>query len=777
MLLAALSVLGSAATVAAAHPPFPTDAKTAASGADIVPSVPFADRAGYSPKFVTEVGATTAASGTIPVDITFAEPLSVRSYAAAVAYFRDRGLTVTQTDPYRLTVDIAGSASQVGAAFGTRLLGGTFQGRPVVLPAVPPSLPASLEAEVAGVVGLSSGFSTFSFQLDPASSATTTTGAVRPAGPSEMTPALARDLYNLSSLYNLSGGHNGTTYPIGTSIAVVLWGEGYAPSDLQTFFSTSQYYWSGFPAPNITPDPVDGALSPSDSAVDSPDARAVTELTLDIEWAASIAPGAKIYAVYAPDGPAPSYSPTNTALTDALQAAINLNVSVISMSFGTTESTDTGLVSAWAPLLNEAESRGITVLAATGDTGGDTSDQPSCSGSVAPEYPSSSPQVVAVGGTAVAVDRPPLGTVTFSETAWSGSGGGFSTQFPEPSWQQHTIGTTSGRGLPDVSATAADNFLYFNGSATADAGTSFATPLWAGLVATIDAKWGQRLGYFTPSLYHVGAEEPTGRVGPGLVLITSGSNCVASAGDGWSAVTGWGSPRADVLYDDLLGSFVNITINVDRTTVAPGGSVSVAAQLTNRTSGAPLPGVTFNLSLAADTDLGPCAGKFGSASLTTNATGWVSESFSVPLCYLGQHAVVSAFVNTTKLYGSNSLRLNVNLLGLAPALAFLENPPWAYVAYSVIVGAAAVAGVWLGRPKEPVRRRSARPAAGVVAPSPPAPPPSAPPPSPPPLPPTAAPPPSAPSPEVRPPGPSGPPASPPPSPPFGGTSPPPSSGS
>ena len=710
------------------------------------PATAFAARAGYSPSYAAESSNVHPASGTVPVAVTFDAPLGAAAYAQALTYFVAHGLRPRSLDPNRLSVELSGPASSVGGAFSTELLAGTSGGGPVVFPAEPPVVPAPLEAEIAGVVGLSSGFTTFSFSLGPVPS------SVVPADANEMTPGLARDLYGFSSLYNLSGGFHGTTYPVGTSIAVVLWGQGYAPSDLNAFFTDPQYYPTGtFPRPTVVPYPVAGAPAPSDTATQSPDARAVEELTLDTEWAGSMAPGATIDVVYAPDGPPPSYSPSNADLTTALSKAISLNVSVISMSFGADESSDGALVSAWTPLLAEAQSKGITILAATGDTGGDTD---ACSGKLAPEFPASSPSVVAVGGTSVTVSRPPLQPIVFSETGWNDSGGGFSSQFAAPPWQEvgsaaGPIGANGHRGMPDVSATAADNFLYFNGTARAAAGTSFATPLWAGLVADTDAKWGQSLGFFTPSLYHVGAQEPSGEIGIGLADVSGGANCVASAGPGWDEVTGWGSPRASVLYEDLLGSFVNITLSVDRTTVAPGGSVAVTAQVTNRTSGAPIVNVTVDLSLVADTPLGPCVGTFGSASPVTDGSGRVEARFSVPVCYLGQHAVVNASVTTTKLYGTGGLRLSVNLLGLLPQLGFLERPPWAYVAYSVIVGAAAVTGVWLGRSRVPsVPRRSGptRPAGPAESPpaaqaSPSAPPPSPPPPpsgGAPPAPPTSA---------------------------------------
>jgi len=721
----------------------------------------FSSRAGFSAASLAELVGPHPATGTLPVDVTFTHPLSRAAYAAAIAYFTGEGLRITQAVPNHLSVLLEGPAPAVGTAFATDLVAGRYNGSLAVAPSEPPALPAWLQTEVAGVVGLSSGFTHFQFALGtPATAAT-------------VSPGLARDYYGISSLYNLSPSgdpHPAATYPVGLSVAVVLWGEGVAPNDIGTFIT--DYYPSSFPSPNIVYWPIAGAPEPSQSALSSPDLRAVEELTLDTEWAMSMAPGATINVVYAPDGPASAgYSPSAANLTAAVAYAVSLDPAVISMSFGTTESTDGSLVGAWSSLFQAAQTNRTTVLAATGDSAGDTNDSNGCSGTPAPEYPASSPSVLAVGGTMVNVVSSPLSGTTYSETAWNSSGGGFSTQFAAPKWQEvgsanATISANGHRGMPDVSATAADNELYFDGRAGTAGGTSFATPLWAGLVADIDAQWGQRLGFFTPNLYHVGWKETTGTIGTGLVNVSGGANCVATATPGWNEVTGWGSPRAAILYDDLLGSFVNITLELSQTTLAPGGSVSVNAHLTNRTNGADIAGVPLTLSLASDTDLGPCTGTFDSTSPTTNSTGWAAGTLSVPLCYLGQHALLNASVTTTKLYGSSGARLDVNLLGFDPALSVLSQPPWAYVTYSGIVGAAAVLGAWIGRPKEPAW--PPRPPAGAVASAParpavtPAPsPPSSPAPSPPPPPPPA---PSAPPPSPSPSPWPGPPSSPPPPP-------------
>jgi kumamolisin len=683
----------------------------------------FAVDAGYEPWHASEVQGAGLAMGPQRADVVFTGELDTARYSAVERWFVADGLTIVHAWPDRLLLSIEGPAAAIDRAFSTSLVAGTYRGAAVVYPALAPSLPSWIESEVAGVVGLATGFDTFTLPaLMPAASAPA--GTVQ-SGSNEVTPAIARQIYDVSNLYNVSGAEQ---YPVGATIAPVLWGDGYAPSDLATFFST--YYPSSFPAPKINPHPVDGAPAPSDSAPDSPDPTAVEELTLDTEWAGSMAPGANLDPVYAPNGAAPSYDPTTIGMTDALAEAMSLpNVSVITMSFGVEEAGDSQLAASWNSMLQTASEDGITVLAATGDTGGYVNA--TCTGGAAPNYPSTSPYVIAVGGTDVNFGSLGIYSGSFTESAWSDGGGGFSTQFAAPSWQQ--IGTAadpvaagSTRGTPDLSATAANNFLYFNGSATSAGGTSFATPLWAGIFASMNAKLGSPFGFVLPRLYLVGRDEASGIVEAGLADITSGGNCVASATTGWDAASGWGSPRAVILYYDLVGTFVNISLAPSPTTVGPGGTVTVLARVTNWTTGAPLVGTNLSLSLASDTSLGPCTGSFGSQREVTDSAGEATVRFSVPYCYLGAHAVISAEVSTATVYGTGSRLVAVNLLGYVPGLAIIDRPPWSYVGYSAIMAGAIIVGGALGRRRPPAAPRPpalpvASVPAAVVSPPPPAP--------------------------------------------------------
>ena len=723
-------------------------------GSSVEP-VAFATRAGYSPALLENLSDPAPATGMTSAVVTFnpsnpalfdapapaAAPLtpaeigmrfglSPSAYRAAEQYFVGEGLTIQHSGVDRLSLTVEGPVAAVDRAFGTSLVGGMYAGRAVQLPSIAPSLPGPLESEVSGLTGLSSGFDRFTLPLTTLAP----TGSSSPSqGPSDLvTPSIARQIYEASELYNYTGSPQ---YATGEGIVLLLWGDGYDPNDISTFFSS--YYPSGtFPTVSIDPTPIDGAPSPAPSAVNDP-SGAPEELTLDLEWSGSLAPGATLFPIYAPDGPSSDgYSPTDASMADALNYAVTdlPSVDAISMSFGTAESTASGLESAWTTDFAEAAQEKITLLAATGDTGGDTSLKPTCSGTPQPNYPASDPGVLAVGGTDPTLARNVVGQITgiASEPAWSGSGGGFSAHFPAPSWQevgsaQAPIEASGFRGMPDLSASGADNFVFYNGQEQTGAGTSFATPFWAGLITEMDALHGGPLGFVTPRLYYIGAAEPTGTVAEGLADITSGANCLGPASVGWDTATGWGSPRALDLYADLTSTFVNLSITTTPAPVGPGGMLTVGARLANASTNAPIAGITVLVTLTADTTFGPCDGTFGSATPDTNASGDISVAISVPACYLGSHAIASVAVMSDGLFGSNQTVIGVNLLGYFGFLGSVSTYPANVSVYFLIMAGAVGAGYVLGRgpPKRGTRVRAAvRPPPRAAPANPPPPPPT-----------------------------------------------------
>ena len=127
-----------------------------------------------------------------------------------------------------------------------------------------------------------------------------------------------------------------------------------------------------------------------------------------------------------------------------------------------------------------------------------------------------------------------------------------SNVFPLPSWQANanvpapsTAG--GGRGVPDVSGDADPETGYqvrIDGTNTVIGGTSAVAPLWAGLIAVANQQLGTQVGFIQPLIYAANAAV-------GFNDITEGNNPAFSAGPGWDACTGLGSPKASTLIPFL----------------------------------------------------------------------------------------------------------------------------------------------------------------------------------------------------------------------------------
>jgi len=126
------------------------------------------------------------------------------------------------------------------------------------------------------------------------------------------------------------------------------------------------------------------------------------------------------------------------------------------------------------------------------------------------------------------------------------TGGGISDVFPQPTWQSSANVPPSanpsgnkGRGVPDVAGDADPTTGYdtvVDGQSGVIGGTSAVAPLWAGLLALVNESLGQPAGFINPLLYQNAVTDG------GVNDITSGNNGAYSAGPGWDACTGLGSP-------------------------------------------------------------------------------------------------------------------------------------------------------------------------------------------------------------------------------------------
>jgi subtilase family serine protease len=281
-----------------------------------------------------------------------------------------------------------------------------------------------------------------------------------------------------------------------------------------------------------------------------------TEEVEDTEMVHAIAPGAALNVVLVPASAAASGANVTSALTALVHAAIAQNAAVLSISasWGERFLTSAEVASIHAAL-QQADADHVTVVASSGDTGAISDNGPPKQVSL----PASDPLVLGVGGTALNAS---FQTGAYhGEMAWNqdtdASGGGFSSLFRRPSYQDGIRGIGAMRGVPDVAADADSTTamaLTFSGGVLLPAkGTSAATPLWTGVIALADQEAGQHLGFVNPAIYSI-ARGPAYHsafhdviTGDNSVFWPSAVFSGYQAGPGWDPVTGWGSPNAQVL--------------------------------------------------------------------------------------------------------------------------------------------------------------------------------------------------------------------------------------
>jgi len=228
--------------------------------------------------------------------------------------------------------------------------------------------------------------------------------------------------------------------------------------------------------------------------------------------------------------------------------------SVISISWGGPESSWTAQsLAALDAACQSAAALGITITVAAGDDG---STDGGTGNNV--DFPASSPHVLACGGTKLVAS----GATISSEVVWNelasqegATGGGVSNVFPLPSWQANanvpaSSASAGGRGVPDVAGDADPNAGYtirVDGETMVIGGTSAVAPLWAGLIAVANQQLGKPVGFVQPALY-------AAKAATAFSDITQGNNGAFSAGPGWDACTGLGSPIAEKLIPLLAAA-------------------------------------------------------------------------------------------------------------------------------------------------------------------------------------------------------------------------------
>jgi subtilase family serine protease len=365
--------------------------------------------------------------------------------------------------------------------------------------------------------------------------------------------------YNLAPLFA-----NGVEGQGETIVIVDAFGSPSIASDLQSFDSET-----GLPNPPsfrvITPEgPITtnatnctSTFSPTGPDQCSDYFGWTDETSLDVEWSHAIAPKANILLVETP-----MTETEGVYGMPQIVAAENYVVDhhlgdVITQSFGANEQTfaSPSQIYALRSAYTNAAQQGVTVLAASGDQGStDYYCDPTsgcanpdnvfcCSSTRAIDWPASDPLVTAVGGTQLHLNAQGNRTapdsvwndlsstvgVTGPVYTWGSSGGGRSTVFPRPEFQNGVAGIVgNSRGTPDIAMSAAVNGAvdFYDTSDPSVAGwgivggTSEASPEFSGIVALADQVAGHSLGYLDPALYAMAQS----RRPDGIVPIGQGSN-------------------------------------------------------------------------------------------------------------------------------------------------------------------------------------------------------------------------------------------------------------
>jgi kumamolisin len=452
------------------------------------------------------------------------------------------GLTIFKQDALSCSIRAGGRASVIEAIFQVRLfhyahVDGNYRGRKGDV-----RIPAELGGIIVAVFGLDN---RKMVKRRPLRRRMTSLELAQRA-------AAARSWFypaELAAIYSFPDG-NGQ----GQTVGLLEFGGGYFPDDLSTFCQNA-----GVAVPTVK------TVSVNNTPTDSKDG-AEGEVMLDVEVVAGVCPAATIVVYFSSFDESGWVNIVDTAIHDQTNP-----LTVISCSWGYAEDATgawtSGALDAINDSLQAASLLGMTVCVAAGDDG---SDDEVGDGHAHVDFPSSSPFVLGVGGTTL--KKSSSGVIT--ETAWKdgdglrkdnggSTGGGVSTIFPRPSWQTVTIesvnpGSIEGRVVPDVAADASANTGYWtvvDGQGAPSGGTSAAAPLWASLIARLNASLGAPVGFLSPLLYAVGANGQTlGQTG--CRDITSGNNDTASiggysAGPGYDAVTGWGVPIGNVLAQGL----------------------------------------------------------------------------------------------------------------------------------------------------------------------------------------------------------------------------------
>ena len=548
---------------------------------------------------------------------------STSAIRAVRQYLEQNGLRVTHLSKAGTIIQAKGSTSNIAHAFSATLLTYKYKSITNLAFASDASLPQAVGQYVKTVVGLS-GITTLHSKI--ARSQTTSRVSA---------PNFCNNNGSTDSSGNTPGSNGydltqqGRLYGLGPQWAAGKYGTGetIAMYELQGFSSTDvSFYKNCYGLTNsVQAINVDGGPQSADNA------GGMEEANLDIEEAAGLAPGSNILVYQG------TQNIGSGALDTYAQIADDNSAQIVSSSWGSCEFDTSTQPIAEQLIFQQMAVQGQTVFSAAGDNGssdcvGDTQISVPASSAAFPDTtlsvddPSSQPYVTAVGGLSVqnittlptvwdvqCIEQvEPTSCNTASGRPAEGGGGGISSVWSLPSWQQGAAANLSPaptmRMVPDLSVMADPRTGFVvrdNGGWTGVGGTSIGSPLMSALLAVAANVCGvTNFGTINPTLYSmpsssfvdVGSSNPnTNAVAYGITSYISGA--------GYDMASGLGTPSASSSFINNLcpsGPQANHSVASVATSSLVANSTGTSLTVTARDRlNAPVPGASIGLNYAS----------------------------------------------------------------------------------------------------------------------------------------------------------------------------------
>jgi subtilase family serine protease len=602
-------------------------------------------------------------------------------------YLINQGFSIDEISPGGRSIKFSGTVAQVNQAFHTEMHHYTWHGENHIANNSNPQIPAALAPVVQGIVNLHN----FHSRPQPPPAQFSNVWPVNSALANSSVlgnTLLSIPNYNIGTSNYLTPGDYGVIYNINPLYAAGVNGSGLkiavlGRSDIVAADVSKFQSFAG-----LATNPPQTIITNTDPGLVSGDQF---ESSLDVEWAAGVAPGATVQFI----------TSASTANADGVVLSANYAVSanvadIISLSYELCEANLQ--YSGWYymdSLWYQASVQGQTVLVASGDSGAagcDATSNPKAIYGLGVNGLCSSPYSTCVGGTQFLdttkqasywlAANPTGGATTTAlsyipEEVWNqsgsnleASGGGASIFAVKPSWQVSPgVPVNTQRDVPDIALAAATHdpyIIYMNGSQSLVGGTSAATPSLAGIMALVAQYNGGRLGNINPALYGLYQLQAKGSLGFNYFHPTvSGNNSVpgqtgfTATGTGYNQATGLGSVNANLLvtqWQNLTPGTSSVTLSSSTATITAGQAVTFTATVSGFHPSGTVQFQANGIKLASAVTLSNSVATLTTTGLTTVGSNSVTAVYSGD----GNNLTSTSAAQTETVLAASTITLSVS---------------------------------------------------------------------------------------------------------------------